>query len=135
MFQPSLKDDGHPVAERGYALAQRPDVLQRGRSGQHMLATHPAGHQAVQLPGRGFVDLVAGVPESAHGVGPQATALRFFRQPLWRGQHQQPGGARSAVFGEGAALFLEGISAASAIYCIAARAYSMGVEGYEYSGK
>ena len=50
------------------ALAQGFDVLQRGCFMQHMLATHPAGHHAMQLARHGFVDFVAGERESAHAL-------------------------------------------------------------------
>ena len=52
------------------AFAQRLDVLQRGIHPRHVLAAHPARHLAMQLPGYGFVDLVAGEAQAAHNQTP-----------------------------------------------------------------
>ena len=64
-------------------FAQGLDVFQRGVLWCHRLATDPAGHDAVQLAGHGFVDLVAGkaiCPMRVTGVALTAlaacTALR-----------------------------------------------------------
>ena len=61
--------DGQVVLVAAAALALGADVLQRGLSRQDMLATHPAGHNAMELAGYSFVDFFAGKGESAHGAG------------------------------------------------------------------
>ena len=58
--------DGQVFGMAVASFAKRLDVFQSGISRQNMLATHPAGHDAMHLAGHDFVDFVAGVGESAH---------------------------------------------------------------------
>jgi hypothetical protein len=51
------------------AFTQGPDVLKRRFRRNNVLATHPARHHTMQLPGNGLVDFVAGNVQSAHGGG------------------------------------------------------------------
>ena len=48
------------------AVAASLNMLQRGRLWHDMLAANPARHDAVQLPGNGFVHLDAEVAQTAH---------------------------------------------------------------------
>ena len=76
--------DGQVVLVAAAALAQGPDVLQRGVLRQHMLAAHPARHHAMELARHGFVHLVAGQGESAHGCKrPWEQRLRAFMVAAW----------------------------------------------------
>lgn len=50
------------------ALAQGLDMFQRGVCRVYVLAAHPAGHRAMQLPCHGFVNFVAGEAQLAHGA-------------------------------------------------------------------
>jgi len=76
-----LVADGEIFSVAVAALAQGLNVLQRGGLGRDMLATHPARHRAMQLPGHGSVDFDSGMAQAAHAeiVGqkqPVAAALR-----------------------------------------------------------
>lgn len=60
--------DGQIVCVAVSTFAQWLDVLQRGGGGQHMLATHPAGHNAMQLACHRSVDFFTGEGQRAHST-------------------------------------------------------------------
>lgn len=62
-----LMADGQILCVAVAALTQGLNVLQRRRLGRHVFAADPARHDAVELPRHGFVHLVPGMAQPAHG--------------------------------------------------------------------
>jgi hypothetical protein len=58
--------NGQVVLVAAAPFAARLDMFQCGGFGQHMFATYPARHDAVQLARYGFVDFQAGKGQGAH---------------------------------------------------------------------
>lgn len=89
--------DGQVVGMAVAAVAPCLDMLQRGRLGRDMPAANPAGHDAMQLPGDGFVHLDAKVLQTAH--------WRIFLQK-WRlfGQLVWPAADKPVVYARRPAL-------------------------------
>ena len=58
--------DGQVFGVAVAAVAQRLDMLQRGRLGRDMFAADPAGHDAMKLAGDGSVHFDSEVAQTAH---------------------------------------------------------------------